>query len=203
MPIQKRKFLTSRRYRKAIWGSPKDPVNKRSYPPGMHGVNGYRRLSDFGEQLKAGRQLMTHYNVGERQFRKFFFDASKKKGSRGENFIGMLESRLAMVVYRAKFANTIFAAQQMVVHGHVTVNDCKIDRPGYRVFPGSVIKIRKRIMNKQNFLLGNNDGSREVPDYIQVSESNDSACFVRLPILKDIPFIFTEDTLARIIARYS
>lgn len=203
MIIQRRKFLTSRRYKDAIWGSSKDATNKRNYPPGMHGTFGYRRLSDFGTQVKAKRQLMTHYNIGERQFRKFFDEASRKKGNRGENFAAMLESRLSMVLYRAKFTNTIYAAQQLITHGHVQVNDRKIDRPGYRVFPGSKITIKKRMTNKQNFLLGSHDGSRDIPDYIQVADSGDSFCFVRLPTIGEIPFVFTAETFSKIISCYS
>lgn len=203
MPIKRRKFLTSRRYKKPLWDSQKDAANKKSYPPGMHGTQGYKKLSDFGEQLKVCRQLRTHYNVGERQFIRFFKDASKKKGNRGENFAGMLESRLSMIVYRAKFANTIFAAQQMVVHGHIIVNNRKINRPGYRVFPGSIIKIKKRMTSKGNFLLAKSDGTREVPDYIQIDEDGEKACFMRLPLIKEIPFFFLDADFARIISRYA
>lgn len=203
MVLKNRKFLTSRRYKKALWDSPKDAFNKRSYPPGMHGTQGYKKLSDFGEQLKVCKQLMTHYNVGERQFMKFFANASKKRGNRGENFAGMLESRLSMIVYRAKFANTIFAAQQMVVHGHITVNGKRINRPGYIVFPDAVIKVKKRITGKQNFTLAKSQGERDVPDYIQVDEGGEQACLTRIPLIKDIPFCFTGEDFARVISRYS
>lgn len=203
MTIKRRKFLVSRRYKKPLWDSAKDAANKRNYPPGMHGMQGYKRLSDFGEQLMTCRQLMTHYNIGERQFIRFFKNASSKRGNRGENFAGMLESLLAMVVYRAKLANTIFAARQAIVHGHITVNDVRIDRPSYRVFPGSIVKIKKRMTSKQSFLLAKSDGVRDIPDYIQGDEGGEQACFTRIPVIKDIPFCFTDEDFSRVISRYS
>ena len=106
-----------------IWGRPKSPVNKRSYGPGQHGQRRAKKLSDYGTQLQAKQKLKGYYgNITERQFRKYYTDASRRPGDTGENMIGLLETRLDTVVYRSKFVPTPFAARQLVSHGHVKVN---------------------------------------------------------------------------------
>ena len=114
------KYKIDRRMGENIWGRPKSPVNKRSYGPGQHGQRRAKKLSDYGTQLQAKQKLKGYYgNITERQFRKYYTDASRRPGDTGENMIGLLETRLDTVVYRAKFVPTPFAARQLVSHGHV------------------------------------------------------------------------------------
>jgi len=112
------KYKLDRRMGENIWGRPKSPVNKREYGPGQHGQRRKGKVSDFGIQLRAKQKLKGYYgDVTEKQFKRTYAEASRMKGDTSQNLIGLLEQRLDMVVYRAKFAPTIFAARQVVSHG--------------------------------------------------------------------------------------
>ena len=113
------KYKIDRRLGINLWGRPKSPINKRDYGPGQHGQR-RKKPSDYGEQLMAKQRLKGYYgNIGERQFRRVYEEAARRKGDTGENLIGLLERRLDVVAYRAKFVPTVFAARQFVSHGHM------------------------------------------------------------------------------------
>src|SRR5439155_22857995 len=117
------KYQLDRRMGENIFGRPKSPVNRREYGPGQHGQRRKGKMSDFGIQLRAKQKLKGYYgDVTEKQFKRTFFEASQMKGDTSQNLIGLLERRLDMVVYRAKFTPTIWAARQLVSHGHVRVH---------------------------------------------------------------------------------
>ena len=119
------KYKIDRRLGVNLWGRPKSPFNKREYRPGQHG-QGRSKPSDYGVQLLAKQKLRFYYgNVGERQFRRYYQEAMRRKGNNGEILIQLLERRLDTVIYRMKFAPTVFAARQIVNHGHVLVNGKK------------------------------------------------------------------------------
>src|SRR6201993_632597 len=116
---QESKFKIDRRLGVNLWGRPKSPHNSRDYGPGQHGQR-RKKPSDFGIQLMAKQKLKGYYgNIGERQFRRLFAEASRRKGDTSENLIALLERRLDAVVYRMKFAMTPFAARQFINHGHI------------------------------------------------------------------------------------
>ncbi len=123
---------------------------KRSYPPGMHGRRGRfrRKTSDFGTQLREKQKARRMYGVMERQFRRYFKDAERRKGVTGANLLQILESRLDNIVYRLGFAGSRAQARQLVTHGHFAVNDKKTDIPSYLVQPGDEIAVRGK--SKQN-----------------------------------------------------
>src|ERR1700741_2966894 len=128
------KYKLDRRVGENLWGRPKSPVNKRSYGPGQHGQRRSKKLSDYGTQLQAKQKLKGYYgNITERQFRRYYQEASRKTGDTGENMIGLLERRLDAVVYRAKFVPTVFAARQSVNHGHVSLNGKRVNIPSSTV----------------------------------------------------------------------
>src|SRR5216684_3041119 len=117
------KYKIDRHLGENIWGRPKSPVNRREYGPGQHGQRRKGKPTDFGIQLRAKQKLKGYYaNISERQFRKYYFEAVRRKGDTSENLIELLERRLDAVTYRMKFAVTPFAARQFINHGHVTVN---------------------------------------------------------------------------------
>ena len=125
----KSKHKVDRRLKANIWGRPKSPFNSRAYPPGQHGQNKKGKPTDYGIQLQAKQKLKAYYgNINERQFRNIYRKALSKRGDTTENLIGLLERRLDAVIYRAKFATTIFSARQLINHGHVRVNGKKVDR---------------------------------------------------------------------------
>jgi small subunit ribosomal protein S4 len=170
-----------------MWGSPKDPYNKKNYPPGVHGPKGYRRLTEFGIQLLAKQKLRLYYgSIREAQFKTTFEKAKKIKGDTGENFVGLLESRLDCFVYRAKFASTIFAARQFVSHKHILVNGRDVNIPSYILKPHDIVKVRD---DSQNIKLISKakQQEREVPQYIHIRENN-SAMYLRVPCLSEIPY---------------
>ena len=118
------KHKVDRRLKANLWGRPKSPYNIRNYAPGQHGKRKTGKDSDYGVQLQAKQKLKFYYgNINERQFRNIYRKTTQKKGDATENLIGFLERRLDTVVYRAKFANTVFAARQLINHGHVIVNE--------------------------------------------------------------------------------
>ena len=112
------KYKIDRRQGINLWGRPKSPQNKRQYRPGEQGQKPKGKLSDYGVQLHAKQRLKTYYgNISEKRFHHYYEEAMRRKGDSSENLIGLLESRLDAVVYRAKFVPTVFAARQFINHG--------------------------------------------------------------------------------------
>jgi small subunit ribosomal protein S4 len=186
---QSAKYKLDRRLGENIWGRPKSPVNKREYGPGQHGQRRKGKLSDFGLQLRAKQKLKGHYgDISEKQFRKTYEEADRRKGDTPDNLIGLLESRLDAVVYRAKFVPTIFAARQFVNHGHVMVNGRRVNIPSFRCRPGDVVEIREKSKQLVIVLESVQLAERDVPDYIVADHSKMSATFQRVPSLSDVPF---------------
>ena len=183
------KYKLDRRLGENIWGRPKSPVNRREYGPGQHGQRRKGKLSDFGLQLRAKQKLKGHYgDISEKQFRKVYDEANRRKGETTENLIGLLESRLDALVYRAKFVPTIFAARQFVNHGHVNVNGRRVNIPSYRCREGDVIEVRERSKQLAIVIEATQLAERDVPDYIEADHSKMSATYTRFPALSDVPF---------------
>ena len=127
------KFKINRRLGVNLWGSAKSPINRRDYGPGQHGQR-RKKPSDYGTQLMAKQKLKGYYgNIGERQFRRLYDEAARRRGDTGENLIELLERRLDAVVYRMKLVPTRFAARQFVNHGHVSLNGKRVNIPSYQV----------------------------------------------------------------------
>ena len=172
-----------------LWGRPKSPVNNRSYGPGQHGQRRKSKVSDFGLQLKAKQKLKGYYaNITEKQFRRTYDEASRRKGNTSENLIGLLESRLDAIVYRAKFVPTPWAARQFVNHGHVTVNGKRVNIASYRCKPGDVVEVRERSRNMALVLEAQQSSERDIPDYLEQGDRGFSIRYVRVPELADVPY---------------
>ena len=183
------KYKLDRRMGENIWGRPKSPVNRREYGPGQHGQRRKGKLSDFGVQLRAKQKLKGYYgDIREKQFRKTYEEANRRKGDTPENLIGLLESRLDAVVYRAKFVPTIFAARQFVNHGHVMVNGVRTNIPSYRCKPGDVIEVREKSKQMVLVLEATQLAERDVPEYIEADHNKMVATYVRIPTLSDVPY---------------
>ncbi|HEV7416291.1 MAG TPA: 30S ribosomal protein S4, partial [Tianweitania sediminis] len=139
------KYKIDRRLGENLWGRPKSPVNKREYGPGQHGQRRKGKISDFGLQLRAKQKLKGYYgDISEKQFRKTYEEANRRKGDTSENLIGLLESRLDAIVFRSKFVPTIWAARQFINHGHVKVNGVRVNIGSYRCNAGDVIEVREK-----------------------------------------------------------
>ena len=186
---QSAKYKIDRRMGENIWGRPKSPINSRAYGPGQHGQRRKSKVSDFGLQLRAKQKLKGYYgNLTEKQFSRTYEEAARRKGNTSENLIGLLESRLDAVVYRAKFVPTVFAARQFVNHGHVLVNGKRVNIASYRVKVGDVVTVRERSRNMALVLEALQSSERDTPDYVEVDPKAMTAKFVRVPEFSEVPY---------------
>jgi small subunit ribosomal protein S4 len=179
----------SRKLGASLWGQAKDPYAKRNYRPGQHGAASKRRLSDYGNQLRAKQRMKFYYgNISERQFFNTFTLASKSKGDVSENFIALLESRLDTIVYRANFVATVFAARQFVNHKHVTVNGKVVNIPSYRVKVGDVIQVREKSRQLAIVIDSLQKMERDIPSYAQLDKDNFSIKLSAQPTFVEVPY---------------
>ena len=181
------KKKNSRRYGQNLWGDANSPILKRNYAPGQHGQR-RKKTTDYGEQLYAKQRLKVYYgNISEKQFHKYYVEAIRRKGDTAENLIGLLESRLDNLVYKAKFVPTVFAARQFVNHGHVTVNGKKVNIPSYQVKPGDVVEIREKFKTSQRYKdILEVTGSRMVPAWLEADHENLKGTVTQIPTRAEI-----------------
>lgn len=182
------KYKIDRRLGVNLWGRPKSPFNVRAYGPGQHGQR-RSKPSDYGLQLTAKQKLKGYYgNITERQFRRLYAEAIRRRGDTGENLIGLLESRLDALVYRLKFVATVFAARQFVNHGHVLVNGKRVNIPSYLVKPGDVIEVREKSKQLAVVLEAAQLAERDVPEYLEADHKSMKGTYVRVPTLMEVPY---------------
>jgi small subunit ribosomal protein S4 len=183
------KHKVDRRLKVNLWGRPKSPFNTRNYKPGQHGQSRKSKPTDYGMQLIAKQKLKSYYgNINERQFRNIYRKAIKKRGDTTENLVALLETRLDTVIYRAKFAPTVFSARQLINHGHFKVNKKKVNVSSYLVKEEDLIEVRDK--SKSLIIIEGclNSKERDVPEYIQSDGKNKIAKLVRVPKFADIPY---------------
>ncbi|MCA4775361.1 30S ribosomal protein S4 [Wolbachia endosymbiont of Mansonella ozzardi] len=183
-----RKYRISRRLGMNLWGRAKDPVNKRKYPPGQHGILGFKRLSDFGKQFAAHKKFKFYYAISSKQLRRIFLDAYNRKGYTADNFIGILESRLSSVLYHSGLVPTIYSAKQLISHEHITVNDEVVNISSYRVKPGDIVKIGKRAVKIPIVVEAVEKQERKAPDYLETNSKEHSVKFLRVPQYSEVPY---------------
>ena len=185
----KSKHKIDRRLKANLWGRPKSPFNSRAYPPGQHGQSRKGKPTDYGTQLQAKQKLKSYYgNINERQFRNIYRKALSKRGDTTENLIAILESRLDTIVYRSKLAPTVFAARQLINHGHVRVNKKRVNISSYTVKESEVIEVKEK-SKKLNVIDGSlQSKERDVPEYIQLDNKNKSVKLVRVPKFAEVPY---------------
>ena len=183
------KHKVDRRLKVNLWGRPKSPFNTRNYQPGQHGQSRRSKPTDYGMQLNAKQKLKSYYgNINERQFRNIYRKAIKKRGDTTENLVALLETRLDTVIYRAKFAPTVFSARQLINHGHFKVNKKKVNVSSYLVKEEDLIEVKDK--SKSLIIIEGclNSKERDVPEYIQSDGKNKTAKLVRVPKFSDIPY---------------
>jgi small subunit ribosomal protein S4 len=185
---QQSKYKIDRRLNVNLWGRAKSPINKREYGPGQHGQR-RKKPSEFGLQLMAKQKLKGYYgNIGERQFRRIYQEAARRKGDTGEQLVALLERRLDAIVYRAKFAPTVFAARQLVNHGHIKVNGRRVTIASFRAKDNDVVEVKDKSRELAIILEATASPERDVPDYLNVDHKLMKATFLRAPQLADIPY---------------
>jgi small subunit ribosomal protein S4 len=183
------KHKVDRRLKVNLWGRPKSPFNTRNYQPGQHGQSRKSKPTDYGIQLIAKQKLKSYYgNINERQFRNIYRKAIKKRGDTTENLVALLETRLDTVIYRAKFAPTVFSARQLINHGHFKVNKKKVNVSSYLVKEEDLIEVKDK--SKSLIIIEGclNSKERDVPEYIQSDGKNKTAKLIRVPKFADIPY---------------
>ncbi len=184
--------------------SSKCAFERRPYAPGSHGQEAQfrKKASDYGLQLRAKQKARRAYGLFERQFRRYFREAERRRGLTGLNLLIMLESRLDNVVYRLGFAASRPQARQLVRHGHMEVNGLKVDIPSYRVEPGDVVAVRAGSRQKRYFKeLAQDLQHRAVPEWLSRDEENLSGRVMALPERKDIDISITEQLIVEYYSR--
>ena len=183
------KHKVDRRLGVNLWGRPKSPFNKRAYAPGQHGQRSSAKPSDYKIQLQAKQKLKNYYgNLNERQFRNVYKEAARRKGNTGENLVGILESRLDAVIYRAKFANTVFQARQLINHGHVKVNGKRVNISSFYLSENDEVEIKDSSKQLNTILSASSSKERDVPDYLVSDQKKLTAKLSRIPKFDEIPY---------------
>ena len=180
------KVKLSRRVGVPIADIPKHTAKRQLTAPGMHGFRG-KRPKAYGIRKDEKQKLRYHYGVLEKQFRRYLAEATRAKGNTGELLMQFLERRLDNVIRRAGLARTIWAARQMVAHGHIRVNGRKVDRPSFKVEAGMVITLREGVQKLARENMESLAG-HVVPGWIEVNPAELSARVLANPASEQIPF---------------
>jgi len=196
------KSRISRRYGVALYG-PSKSLERKNYPPGMHGPKGSRRKqSDYATALAEKQKLRYQYGLMERQFRRYFETALRKRGVTGETLLQMLETRLDNIVYRLGFANSRGSARQLVAHGHVTVNNRKVNISSYNVKAGDVIAIKDKPGSRR--LVARNlelTQIQPIPDWLLADKDQFQGKIMRIPSREEIAPIVNEQLVVELYSR--
>jgi small subunit ribosomal protein S4 len=184
--------------------SPKCAIERRSYPPGLHGRQGQfrRKESDFGMQLREKQKARRLYGVFERQFRRYFREAVRQKGLTGINLLILLERRLDNVIYRLGLASSRAQARQLISHGHFEINGRKTNIPSFLVSTGDVILVREKSKKSTLFKeIAQDIDSSRVPDWLKLDEKNLSGEVVTEPTRDHIDVTLNEQLIVEFYSR--
>lgn len=185
--------------------SNKCAVERRSYPPGEHGrTSQFRRRSEseYSLQMREKQKARRLYGVMERQFRRYFAEASRSPGQTGQALLALLERRLDNVIYRAGLARSRAEARQLVIHGHFEINGQKVDIPSYLVKAGEVIRVRDGSRDSTAFdLIREGGGLVQVPEWLDVDLDSLSAVVTALPDRESIEVPLNEQLIVEFYSR--
>lgn len=183
-----------------LCGSPKCPAIKRPYPPGQHGPTKRTKRSEYGIQLLEKQKLRYIYGVQEKQFRRYYDEAARRKGITGANLFELLETRLDNIVYRVGFARTLDGARQLVSHGHVTVDGNRVDIASFSVKPGQVIGLTEK-GHEMSVVKESLDNRPILPPYLAFDENTLTATLTRKPERTEIPVDVNETLIVEFYSR--
>lgn len=178
----------ARRFGANIFGKARNPLLHKQHPPGQHGAK-RKKKSDFGTQLDEQQKLKAVYGmISYKQLVNSYKKALLSKGNTAQLFLAALECRLDNIVYRLRFAPTIFAAQQLVAHGHIQVNGKKVDRRSFRVEPGMVVSVKPASRQMKLVAESKEQVNREIPSYLALEgEDHCSGRLLTNPELDQVP----------------
>jgi small subunit ribosomal protein S4 len=191
----------SRRYGVPLFGNHK-ALERRNYPPGMHGDKGRRKQSEYATALGEKQKLRLMYGLLERQFRRYYEIALQRRGVTGETLLQLLETRLDNVVFRLGFGNSRRAARQMVNHGHVNVNGKRVSIASYIVKVGDTVEVRNNAVSRQ---LGTRGLAATqivpVPDWLLMEKDSFKGEVKRIPTREEIAPIVNEQLIIELYSR--
>ena len=178
----------ARRFGVNIFGRTRNPLAHKPNPPGVHGAR-RRKKSDFGIQLEEKQKLKALYGMlTEKQLVNTYKKALQRKGNTAQLLVSLLERRLDTVVYRLKLAPTPFAAQQLVSHGHITVNGKKVDRRSFVVEPGMTVGVKEKSRSLKVVVDSLESPMRSVPDYLKLDKDHFSGQLLAEPLQEQVPW---------------
>ena len=177
-------------------------ITRRAYAPGQHGQK-RKKQSDYGMQLREKQKAKAFYGVLESQFRKYFEEASRRKGITGTNLLQILESRLDNVVYRLGLATSRAQARTLVRHGHFTVNGIKVDIPSYLTKVGDTIKVKEASANGEIFeaIVEANENGRPVPAWLEADLAARTGKVVAVPSREEIDLPVQEHLIVELYSK--
>ncbi len=192
----------NRRFGVALFG-PSKALERRPYPPGHVGARGARRKqSDYAVALAEKQKLRFQYGVMEKQFRRYFKEAQRREGITGNNLLELLEMRLDNLCYRIGLGVTRRASRQFVNHGHILVNDQKVDIPSYQVKPGDVIKVADSSRSQQlGMRMMDNTQARPASDWLTVDRDKLVTTVDRAPEREEIDPMVNERLVVELYSR--
>jgi small subunit ribosomal protein S4 len=177
-------------------------VERRSYAPGQHGQKSGQRLSGFGIQLREKQKMRRTYGVLERQFRKIYAEAERRKGQTGENLLQLLEARLDNVAYRMGFGASRAEARQLVRHNGVTVNGRRVNIPSFVLRAGDVVQLTDAAKNHLRVKAALQGAeSRGFPEWLEVDAKAGKGTFKALPQRADLPATINESLVVELYSR--
>ena len=191
--IKYAKFRLSRRIGKSIHGHPKDAINFRNYFCGQHGQTSIRKNSEYAVQLIAKQAIKYHHNVTEKQLHKYYAIASNMKGNANENLFVLLNRRLDITVFRLGIVPTMYAACQMVSHGHILVNGKRVNVRSFLLKDGDVITISEKAKKFPFIQECVSKTDRSIPSYLSADDSKMEYKYVRYPAIGEVPYPFNAE----------
>ena len=182
--------------------SEKCAVERRGFPPGQHGVNVRRKISDYGIQLREKQKVKRIYGLLESQFHNYYLKATRQKGVTGENLLVFLETRLDNVVYRLGFAPSRKSARQLVRHRHFQVNGIIVDVPSYLMRPGDVVKVKEKSKGLDiiHMALRESDRAVDLP-WLRLNKANLEGELLERPKREDIPLTCQEQLIVELYSK--
>jgi small subunit ribosomal protein S4 len=194
------KVRISRRFNEPIMGENK-ALQKKNYPPGMHGKTKKRKVSEYATQLAEKQKAKYIYGLLERQFAKMFDKASRKKGVTGEVLLQLLESRLDNTVYRLGIAPTRRAARQLVIHKHITVNGEIVNIPSFTLKSGETIGVRERSQSLESITNSLSLQSAKKYSWLEWNGSEMVGKLLHIPLRSDIPENINEQLIVELYSK--
>lgn len=176
-------------------------IDRRKYPPGQHG-QGFRKLSDYGIQLREKQKVRKMYGILERQFRRYFYEAERKKGITGEVLLQLIESRLDTIVYRMGFAPNRRRARQLIGHGHILVNGKAVSIPSYSIKGGDIVEVKESSREISEIIDSlSKSEHRGMPVWVEVDSANFKGKVLHIPSRDEIQLPVQEQLIVELYSK--